>query len=156
VICKVFSESLTDTMSKRARSRLMSKIRSEGTKPELLLRRLVRAASGRSLRYNVRTLPGSPDVVVHSLKIVIFAEGCLWHRCPVHFRMPKSNVAFWEEKIRKNVLRDRKNRAALRLAGWTVWRVWEHDLRPKHSSRTLRNLRKRFFRAVALLSDSSA
>jgi DNA mismatch endonuclease (patch repair protein) len=134
----------------------MSKIRSEGTKPELLLRRLVRAASGRSLRYNVRTLPGSPDVVVHSLRIAIFAEGCLWHRCPVHFRMPKSNTAFWEDKIRKNVRRDRKNRAALRLAGWIVWRIWEHDLRPSNASRTARNLRKRFARAVALLSEAPA
>ncbi len=139
-------------MSKRARSRLMSKIRSEGTKPELRLRRLVRTASGRPLSYNVRSLPGSPDVVVPSLRIAIFAEGCLWHKCPVHFRMPKSNTLFWEDKIRKNVLRDRKNRAALRLAGWTVWRIWEHDLRPNGLGRTLRNLRKRFVRAVALLS----
>ena len=134
----------------------MSKIRSEGTKPELRLRKLVRAASGRSLRYNVRELPGSPDVVVHSLRIAIFMEGCLWHKCPVHFRMPKSNVPFWEDKIRKNVRRDRKNRAALRLAGWTVWRIWEHDLRQKDVPRTLRNLRKRFARAVALLSDAPA
>lgn len=132
----------------------MSKIRSEGTKPELLLRRLVRAASGRSLRYNVRTLPGSPDVVVHSLRIAIFMEGCLWHKCPVHFRMPKSNVPFWEEKIRKNVARDRRNRAALRSAGWIVWRIWEHDLHPRHASRTGRNLRKRFARMVALLSET--
>ncbi len=70
--------------------------------------------------------------------------------------IPKSNVSFWEDKIRKNVLRDRKNRAALRLAGWTVWRIWEHDLKPRHSSKTLRNLRKRFYRAVALLSAALA
>jgi len=134
----------------------MSRIRSEGTKPELLLRRLVRAASGLSLRYNVRTLPGSPDVVVHSLRVAIFAEGCLWHKCPVHFRMPKSNAPFWEEKIRKNVARDRRNRAALRAAGWTVWRIWEHDLRPGHESRTRRNLRRRFSRMVALLSQRTS
>lgn len=124
----------------------MSKIRSSGTKPEKLLRLLVREASGLSLRYNVPSLPGSPDIVVHSLKIAIFAEGCLWHKCPTHFRMPKSNVPFWEDKIRKNVRRDRRNRAALRSLGWTVWRIWEHDLKPASRSRTLRNLRKRFSR----------
>ncbi len=129
----------------------MSKIRSEGSKPELLLRRLVRTASGLPLSYNVRGLPGSPDVVVRSLRIAIFMEGCLWHKCPRHFRMPKSNVEFWEEKIRKNVRRDRRNRAALRGLEWTVWRIWEHDLKPGSSSRTLRNLRRRFAR-LALLS----
>lgn len=70
--------------------------------------------------------------------------------------MPLSNVPFWEDKIRKNVLRDRKNRAALRSAGWTVWRIWEHDLRPNGATRTGRNLRKRFARAVGLLSGPSA
>ena len=138
-------------MSKRARSRLMSKIRSEGSKPELLLRKLVRRASGRGLGYNVRSLPGSPDVVVRSLKVAIFMEGCLWHKCPKHFRMPKSNVAFWEEKMRKNVARDRRNRAGLRSLGWVVWRIWEHDLKPSEASRTGRNLRRRF-RKLALLS----
>lgn len=133
-------------MSRRARSRLMSKIRSEGSKPERLLRRLVRAASGLPLGYNVKSLPGSPDVVVRSLRLAIFMEGCLWHRCPRHFRMPKSNVAFWREKIRKNVARDRRNRAALRAAGWVVWRIWEHDLKAGGESRALRNLRRRFAR----------
>jgi len=38
-----------------------------------------------------------------------------------------SNAAFWEEKFRRNVERDRADDAALSAAGWSVVRVWEHE-----------------------------
>ena len=56
---------MADVFSKRKRSQIMSRIRSSGSKPELVLRALVRRASGGlSLRYNYVGLPGSPDVVI--------------------------------------------------------------------------------------------
>lgn len=137
---------MADVFSKRKRSRIMSRIRSSGSRPERLLRRLVREASGRRIRLNDSGLPGSPDVVVPSLRLAIFMEGCFWHNCPRHGRIPKSNVKFWREKITRNVRRDRRNRKALASLGWTVWRIWEHDLRPELSRRALRNLRRRFRR----------
>jgi DNA mismatch endonuclease (patch repair protein) len=125
----------------------MSRIRSSGSKPELVLRAVVRRASGGlSLRYNYSGLPGSPDIVVFSLKLAIFMEGCFWHGCPEHGRVPKSNVDFWRKKLARNKRRDRRNRALLRELGWTVWRVWEHDLKPDRLVRTGRNLRRRFRR----------
>jgi DNA mismatch endonuclease (patch repair protein) len=76
-------------------------------------------------------------------------DGCYWHGCPVHGRIPKSNVAFWTGKIARNVARDAKVDAELRALGWVVWRVWEHDLRPARVSRTRKNLRRRLARLVS-------
>lgn len=128
----------------------MSRIRSSGSRPELVLRGLVRQVSdGARLRYNHSGLPGSPDVAVPSLRLAVFMEGCFWHGCPRHGRIPKTNVAFWREKISRNIRRDRRNRAELRRLGWTVWRVWEHDLRPSRVRTTRRNLRRRLLRLVS-------
>lgn len=126
----------------------MSRIKNAGTRPEKLLRRMVRELSGRAIRCNVRRLPGSPDIVVPSLRLAIFMDGCFWHACPAHGSTPKSRRVFWSEKLRRNVLRDRRSRRELRKAGWKVWSIWEHDLRKDSLSRTRRNLRKRLARMV--------
>jgi DNA mismatch endonuclease (patch repair protein) len=139
---------VTDVFSKRKRSQIMSRIRSSGTKPERVCWSLVREVTGRSCRHNVASLPGSPDVVVRSLRLAVFMDGCYWHSCPLHGSKPKSNVAFWNDKLRKNVLRDRRTRRELRRLGWTVWVLWEHDLREKAVPRTRRNLRKRVRRLL--------
>jgi DNA mismatch endonuclease (patch repair protein) len=142
---------VADVFSKRKRSQIMSRIRSSGSKPERVLRTLVREVTGRSLRYNLSTLPGSPDVVVHSMRLVLFMDGCLWHACPVHGRVPKSNVDFWKKKLEANVRRDRRTRSELRRAGWTVWAYWEHELRSKELPRTRRNMRRRILRLLSRL-----
>lgn len=129
----------------------MSRIRSSNTRPEKVFRKLLREVTDRGVRYNLASLPGSPDVVVHSLKLAVFVEGCFWHSCPRHGRIPKSNVEFWEKKLSRNRARDRRNRAALRGLGWTVWRVWEHDLRKSEVSRTRGNVRRRLARLEASL-----
>lgn len=83
------------------RSRTMSKIRSKDTKPEMALRRALWA---RGLRFRVhdRTLPGTPDISNKSRKVAVFVDGCFWHGCPEHFRVPKTRTEFWEEKVRRN------------------------------------------------------
>lgn len=58
---------------------------------------------------------------------MVFVDGCFWHRCPLHFRAPRSNAAWWEAKLEGNVERDRRHDGALRAAGWEVLRVWEHE-----------------------------
>lgn len=144
---------MTDIFSKRKRSQIMSRIRSSGSKPEVVLRALVRRSSGGlSLRYNYSGLPGSPDVVVFSLGLAIFMEGCFWHGCPEHGRVPKSNVKFWEAKLSRNRRRDARNRRQLRELGWTVWRIWEHDLKPARLPSTGRNIRRRFRRLESVQS----
>jgi DNA mismatch endonuclease (patch repair protein) len=66
---------------------------------------------GRGLRYRVATrpLPGirrTADVVFTRAKVAVFIDGCFWHRCPVHYRQPSSNVEYWVEKVNRNVRRD--------------------------------------------------
>ena len=67
------------------------------------------------------------DIVFPRTKVAVFVDGCFWHQCPVHGTMPKSNVAYWEPKLRANVARDRRVNEVLSEHGWTVVRLWEHE-----------------------------
>ena len=96
------------------------------TKPELLLRSALHRAG---LRYRVQVggLAGRPDIVFPKRRIAVFVDGDFWHG----FQFAKwrgSLSPFWQEKINKNRLRDYHNRRALRLSGWMVIRVWEHQV----------------------------
>jgi len=57
----------------------------------------------------------------------VFVDGCFWHGCPQHATWPKSNAAFWREKIETNRWRDRDTDERLSAAGWLPIRVWEHE-----------------------------
>lgn len=119
-----------DIKSKEERSRNMSAIRSGDTKPEMLVRRYLHA---RGFRYGLhnRKLPGSPDIVLSKYKTVIFINGCFWHGhegCK-YYRLPKSNIEFWQEKITRNKERDAFDVSVLEAKGWKVLTVWECELR---------------------------
>src|SRR5438067_601753 len=114
-----------DIMSRAKRSRLMSRIRGKGTTPERYISRALEA-SGLSLRYNDKTLPGCPDVVVPAARLVIFINGDFWHG----WRFPRWRHrlgSFWRAKIMTNRLRDVRNQRKLKRAGWKVIRIWEHE-----------------------------
>jgi DNA mismatch endonuclease (patch repair protein) len=121
---------MADVYTPEKRSRIMAAIRSSGTAPEEHLYSIVRGALGRRWRIdrNVRALPGQPDIVIPSLRLAIFLDGCFYHCCPRHGRIPKSNRAYWAPKLARNVCRDRANSRALRRIGFGVWRIWEHAL----------------------------
>jgi DNA mismatch endonuclease (patch repair protein) len=119
---------MADRVSKEVRSRIMSRIKGQNTKPELLVfgelrrRRIY-------FRKHYKSAPGRPDVAVPGFKIAVFIDGDFWHG----WRFPqwehKLPSAYWREKITKNRARDRRNFARLRRQGWAVLRVWEHQLR---------------------------
>lgn len=118
-------------MTPEQRSRCMSAIRGKDTKPEMIVRKYL---FSRGLRYrlHVKTLPGSPDIVLPKYKTVIFVDGCFWHGhegCK-YYRLPKTNTDFWRAKIERNISRDIRNEAELNARGWSVIRVWECDIRP--------------------------
>lgn len=100
------------------------------TGPERLLRSVLHRR-GLRFRKNLRLDLGSrrvrPDIVFSRAAVAVFLDGCFWHRCPEHSTWPRSNAAFWEEKFRRNVARDRLDDDALRESGWRVIRVWEHE-----------------------------
>jgi DNA mismatch endonuclease (patch repair protein) len=68
-----------------------------------------------------------PDLVFAGAGVAVFVDGCFWHSCPTHGELPRANRPFWEEKLRGNVERDRRQAAALEAEGWKVIRVWEHE-----------------------------
>ena len=116
---------MTDHISPESRSRIMSRIRGKNTKPELVVRRLIHAM-GYRYRLHRKNLPGTPDLTFSARKKVIFVHGCFWHQhsCPRGVR-PASNTEFWNEKLNRNVRRDRKNLTMLRRNGWSVLVLWE-------------------------------
>ena len=105
-------------VTSKQRSELMSKIRSNNTKPELLLRRKL---WGQGLRFSRKTskLPGKPDIVLEKYKIAVFIDGEFWHgyRWKQKKKKIKDNRDYWIPKIERNVARDRKNNRQLRRAG---------------------------------------
>lgn len=121
---------MMDVMTPEQRSRCMAVIKGKDTKPEMIVRRCL-FSRGLRFRVQVRKLPGKPDIVLSKYRTVIFVNGCFWHghvRCK-YYRLPKSNVEFWENKIRNNKARDARNEEQLKALGWSVMRVWECDIR---------------------------
>ena len=122
---------MADVHSKAQRSFNMSRIRGRDTKPEMIVRSLVHQMGFR-FRLHRKDLPGKPDLVFTGRNAVIFVHGCFWHGHDCHlFRWPKSRVAFWHDKIRKNIERDRRQCATLAEAGWRIGTVWECALKGK-------------------------
>jgi DNA mismatch endonuclease (patch repair protein) len=120
---------VADTFNKAERSRIMAAVRSRGNKAtELILLELFRAAGLKGWRRHAAIF-GRPDFVFAKQRVAVFVDGCFWHGCAKHCRMPASNRKYWVGKIDRNVQRDRTTRKALRAKGWKVIRVWEHELK---------------------------
>lgn len=124
---------MADIVDPATRSRMMRGIRGKDTKPELRLRRALHAAGFR-YRLHVRSLPGTPDLVLRRHRAVIFIHGCFWHGhdCPL-FRLPATRTEFWREKIESNRARDRRSLSRLAAEAWRVLSVWECAFRGKGS-----------------------
>lgn len=117
---------MADIVDQKSRSRMMSRIRGSNTKPEILLRKALHA-EGFRFRINVRSLPGTPDVVLQKWNTVIQVNGCFWHRhpgCP-KATTPSSNTSFWQNKFTANVERDQRALLALDELGWRTLTIWE-------------------------------
>ena len=111
------------------------------TKPEVLVRRMLREMGFTGYRCDWRKAPGRPDVAFVGRKLAIEIRGCFWHRCPAcSLSVPKKNLDYWEAKFVRNVERDEQNLAALEEAGWKVLVLWDHQLKKKELPATRRLL----------------
>jgi DNA mismatch endonuclease (patch repair protein) len=137
-----------DTISPAERSRIMARIRSKDTKPELAVRSALHRIGFR-FRLHCGALPGRPDIVLPRYRTVILVQGCFWHRHPdcrlAYF--PKSRQDFWRRKFAANVERDRRTRRELRKLGWHAIVVWECQTTGSRLSRTVTRVRRRLERA---------
>ena len=143
---------MTDRLTKEQRHRCMSKIHSKDTKPELKVRRWL-WSHGYRYRLCVKSVPGSPDIVMRPYRTAIFVNGCFWHGHDVQLgimnselgienslccKIPHTNRDFWVAKIRRNQERDRRNYQILHENGWQVIVIWECELKATRIEQTMR------------------
>jgi len=117
------------------------------------IRRCLGWRGGRKLRFrkklkaeNLKAEGGQtriirPDFVFSKGKVAEFVDGAFWHGHPTRAKIPMTRRAWWLAKIEGNKARDRRQNRLLRKAGWTVVRIWEHELQRKHLPKALRKLR---------------
>jgi len=118
---------MADTLTPEQRRRCMSNVRNQNTGLEMKLRR---ALWKTGLRYRVNSkLPGKPDIVFPKRKLAVFVDGCFWHGCTIHGTKPETNAEFCQTKIKVNMERDLRITSQLTDLGWTVIRVWEHEIK---------------------------
>lgn len=134
---------MADVFTAPKRSEVMSRIRGRGNKTtELVVAALLREAGITGWRRHVmfkfselrgdqarRTFKVQPDFVIRAARLAIFVDGCFWHACPLHGNLPVNRGQFWKEKLAGNVQRDKRAAKALNARGWSVMRIWEHELR---------------------------
>ncbi len=122
-----------DVFDKRKRSCIMSKVKGKNTKPELLVRSMLHKMGYRFRLYR-KDLPGNPDITLPKFKKVIFVHGCFWHgheKCK-RSKRPTTNREFWDEKLNKNLFRDKKNIEELNNKGWESLIVWTCEVKDKN------------------------
>ena len=120
---------MVDVVDKETRSRMMSGIRSKNTRPEIYLRKGLHALGFR-FRLHVKEIPGKPDIVLPKYRALIVVHGCFWHGHGCRYCIkPKTNTAFWQEKIHGNKLRDERTLQLQLDAGWRCLIVWECSVR---------------------------
>jgi DNA mismatch endonuclease (patch repair protein) len=127
---------------------MMARVRNKDSKAELALRRALHAAGVR-YRLHAPDVTGRPDLVIRSRRLAVFVDGDLWHGNPEEIRrrgrdsladLFPTRTDWWVAKIERTVARDREVTEALEGSGWTVIRLWEHDVLrdPSGSAETVR------------------
>lgn len=117
---------MADTFSKEARSDVMRAVLSQGNRSTEMKMIALFQLHGITGWRRKQELPGKPDFVFRKERVAVFVDGCFWHSCPLHLRVPSSNVDYWNRKLERNRVRDRKVNTELRSEGWMVVRIWEH------------------------------
>lgn len=123
---------MVDVHNPAVRSKNMRAIRTRDTAIE---QRIAAMLANMELAFQVQdtSLPGKPDFVLHEYRAIIFVHGCFWHHHHCHlFKLPATRIAFWQEKIDGNVVRDKRIFNALSEQGWKILVVWECALRGKN------------------------
>lgn len=132
-----------DNKTPEARSLNMKAVTGKNTKPEMFVRSLLHK-SGFRFSLHKKGLPGSPDLCMPKYKTLIFINGCFWHQhkgCK-KAALPKTNVDFWTEKLRKNLQRDHLQYEELEKMGWKVLVIWSCICQQKNSIQILEKVRK--------------
>lgn len=120
---------MVDNLTPNVRRKTMQAVKGKGTRLEKRLFSVLMGIRVKGWQKNVDKIIGKPDAAFTMERVAIFIDGCFWHGCPECKRkLPQTNRMYWKRKIeRNNVLAKSYNRQ-LRADGWTVIRIWEHEL----------------------------
>ncbi len=132
---------MADVHSKTTRSYNMSRIGSKNTKPELLVRKFL-FANGFRFRLHSKSLPGKPDIILKKYGVIIFIQGCFWHRhknCK-YARTPATNINYWLPKLKKNEEKDALAMKQIKKMKWRVLIVWECTLKADKKEKTFNRI----------------
>lgn len=105
----------------------MASIRSENTGIEKLVFKELRRKNIYFQKHSKKIL-GTPDISLPSKKKAIFIDGDFWHGYNFKKLQHRLLKKFWIEKIKRNIIRDKKYCNKLKKEGWKVLRVWEHEI----------------------------
>lgn len=115
---------MADIFSTEKRSWIMSRIRGKNTKIEIIIGELL--SSNRIKFVQHPKIYGNPDFLVGK-RTAVFCDGDFWHGY-LYARKKKPRKKFWRDKIEDNMRRDRQVSRKLRRDGYSVIRLWEHDI----------------------------
>jgi len=116
---------MADIFTPEKRSWIMSRIRSTNTGIDLKMKKILSETNHKFTMYP--KMHGTPDFILPKEKIAIFCDGDFWHGYKYHEKK-KPGKKYWKEKIENNIKRDKKISRRLRYEGWSVLRLWEHDI----------------------------
>lgn len=138
-----------DILDKDRRSQLIAKVKQKNTEPEIMVRHFL-FSKGFRYRINVKTLPGSPDIVLPKYQVAIFVHGCFWHghSCRAG-HLPTSNLGYWKAKIDANKERDNRKIGELEALGWKVITMWQCEIK------TLKKREERFLTLTTQVTNTS-
>jgi DNA mismatch endonuclease (patch repair protein) len=117
-----------DSLTPEQRRANMRAVRRKDTAPEMRLRRAL-WREGLRYRANIHVANTTPDVVFTRARVAVFVDGCFWHGCPEHYKLPRTRPDYWKGRLQRNVDRDARDNLKLQAAGYTVLRYWACDIR---------------------------
>ncbi|MDE7328202.1 MAG: very short patch repair endonuclease [Clostridia bacterium] len=132
---------MSDIFDKKKRFEIMSSVRSQNNKStELRLIKLFKELDIKGWRRNYK-VEGKPDFVFLEKKIAVFVDGCFWHGHDCRNVSPADNLDYWENKRKRNKLRDFQINERFESRGWTIIRIWECELTKKKQEQAISKLR---------------
>jgi DNA mismatch endonuclease, patch repair protein len=130
---------MPDNLTPEDRLKTMRAVKGKGTRLERRLSSMLAGMRVSGWRKNVADMIGKPDIVFKEDHLVIFIDGCFWHGCPYcNRKLPETNKEYWEQKIQRNVERAKIQNQKLAENGWSVIRIWEHELRDPNARARIR------------------
>lgn len=118
---------MPDTYDAAVRSEVMRRVKGRDTRPEIILRKTVYSLGVRGWRCHRTDVPGKPDLSFGRGKLAIFVDGAFWHGHPSKYWRGRSGE-YWDDKISRNINRDRAVNEQLVALGWNILRLWDFEV----------------------------